>query len=285
MPNAYVTLDVLKGTAGLDITGTAYDSRLLNLIEHISRQVDKYCNRSFYFYLETKTFNGDGSKELFVPDLINLTSLKEDSNQDGTFDTTWAAADYNLVPYNAAPTKEWGFPYTRLEVNTKSNGSQDVFLKDQQNYEIVGTWGYRRVTKDSGINISGTLNSTATSLVMDGSGSGTIEAGMVLVLEQEQVYIPAQAIVGTSVAIERAKNGSTAAAHSTSDINIVEYPGAVVEATFIQTSRLWKRKDSGFASEVGFPETGQVMTFRGALDQDVKALLSPFKKLPLGFPI
>ena len=46
--NAYVTLDILKSGAVLDIAGSEDDGRLLMLLESVSRQVDAYCNRHFF---------------------------------------------------------------------------------------------------------------------------------------------------------------------------------------------------------------------------------------------
>ena len=276
MPNAYVSVDTLKGTGALNISGTAYDGRLLAISEAVSRQVDRYANREFFPKTEVKVFDGNGKNELFIPDLVAVGTLKEDTNLDGTFETGWATTDYDLEPANASPTADWGGPYRRLVVNLKSNGSQDVFLKERRNYQLTGTWGYRQVTKDSARN--GTLaDGTTGTLTLDGSASA-LEVGQTVQIESEWCYVTA--IAGTAATVERAKNGSTGTAHTGKDVLIVQYPGPVSEAVLIQVARLWKRKDSGFATEIGMPETGQITVFRG-LDSDVKELLSPFRKIPV----
>lgn len=279
--NAYVTVNTLKGTGALNISGTAYDARLRRLAENVSRQIDRYCNRVYYFFTATRTFDGDGSTELFVPDLVSVTSLKEDSNDDGTFDKTWGGSDYILYPLNAQPTAEWGRPYSRIQVSLKTGGTQDVFLGAQKNYEIVATWGYRQYTEDSGRN--GTLaDGTATSMTLDGSASA-LEVGQTILIGTEQVYVTATA--GTAATVIRAVNGSTGTAHTNVDCDITKYPGPVEEAAFIQTARLWRRKDSGFAQTVGMPETGQETVWRGGLDADVKDLLNGYRKPAIGWPI
>ena len=111
MPNTYLNVQTFKGTAALNVTSTAYDGRLLLLLEHVSRQVDRFCNRQFYSLTETRDFNGPGGTTLLCGDAVALSSLKEDTNQDGTFETTWATSDYHLWPYNANPTAEWGPPH------------------------------------------------------------------------------------------------------------------------------------------------------------------------------
>lgn len=281
MSNAYLTLDTLKGTGALNIAGTAYDARLLSLIENVSRQVDKETNRHFFFETGTKFFDGDGGQELFIPDLISIDTFKEDSNNDGTMETSWATTDYLLEPHNARPTNENGRPYTRIRVSPKTGGTQDVFQKDIKNYELSGTWGFRQVTKDSSRN--GTLaDGTTGTLVFDGS-TANIEIGQTLLIDSEQTYV--KSISGTAAQVDRAVNGSNGTAHTNKDCLIVQYPGEIVEAIFIQASRLWKRKDSGFASQVGFPETGQLTVFQGALDKDMIALISPYKKIALGMGV
>jgi hypothetical protein len=61
MGNAYVSLTTLKASGGLDIAGTAYDDRLVQLLENVSREVDRYVDRYFYFV------QGEARKELHVP--------------------------------------------------------------------------------------------------------------------------------------------------------------------------------------------------------------------------
>jgi len=283
MANSYVSLPTVRGTGALDLgTGTALDRRLLLLIEDVSRGVDRFSNRQFFILEEQRQYDGDGKDELLVSDLIAVGTLEEDSNADGTFNTVWNAADYRLWPYNAAPTSSWGRPYSKLVVNTASDGTQDIFQKGQRNYRVTGTWGYTNVTVDSGRNGSDTLDSTSTELVLTGGTNGTfIEVGHTLFLNDEQMYVTSASSGATAVTVERGVNGSTATAHPTSDVNVVQYPGPITEAVIMQTSRLCKRKDSAFATEIGFPESGQMMVFRG-LDPDVKQFLLPYRRLPVG---
>ena len=283
MPNSYITLDTLKGTAALNIgTGTGYDNRLLELAESVSREMDRHMNRHFYYLIETRYFDGNGKNTLPVSDLISINTLKEDDNLDGTFDVTWGTNDYFLYPLNAAPTSTWGHPYNELIVSNKSNGTQDVFIKGQRNYEIAGTWGYQKVKLDSGRN--GTLaSSTGTSLTLSDGTVGTMfSGGQTLLIDDELLYVTLEPdSTSTAVTVNRAVNGSTGTAHTDKDVNIMQYPRPIIEAVFIQVARLWKRKDSGFASEIGFPATGQLMILKG-IDSDVKELIKGYKKAVFG---
>jgi len=281
MNNSYLDLQTIKDQGGFNLsTGTALDKRMLMLLENVSREVDLWCNRFFYYEIATLTFDGPGGGTLRVPDLISLSSVKEDNNLDGTFDTTWGFDDYILYPLRASPTSTSGKarPYTHLQVSDKSNGTQDEFIREQNNYQLVGTWGFQKVTSDSGLN--GTLaDATATSMVLTGSATGTIEPGHTCLIDDELVYVITTS--GTAATVSRAINNTVGTAHTNKSVNLIRFPGAIQEAVLIQTARMWKRKDSGYADTIGLAETGQVVTWAGGLDQDVKALITPYRKVPI----
>ena len=279
MTNAYADLSTLKSSGVLNITGTGYDTRLLDLLEACSRLIDRYCNRHFYVLVATRKFDGDGATSLIVPDLISVTSLKTDDNKDRTFETTWAATDYLLYPTNAEPTKAWGRPYIRALVDTEA-GNEDVFTAGMQTVQIDGKWGYREVTDDSGADINEGAQYSATDTTLTVTDGTKFAVGQTLLIDSEQLYI--SAISTNDLTVIRGVNGTTAASHADStDISIFRYPGSVVEACLMQCSRLWKRKDSGFASTTGLPQTGTFGVFRG-MDPDVKQLLNPYRKLSVG---
>ena len=86
MANGYVDWATFQGTAGLNLgTGTTYLKRIIAISEDVSRAVDRYCDRHFYYVVRTVDFDGDGSTSMIVPDLISVSTLKEDTNFDGTF--------------------------------------------------------------------------------------------------------------------------------------------------------------------------------------------------------
>ena len=89
--------------------GSGDDDELFQLLIAVSDWVDHYCNRHFYPRTQTLEFDGGGG-QLLVPDLISVTSLKEDSNSDLSFDTTWATTDYWLIAYNSEPTSSGAHP-------------------------------------------------------------------------------------------------------------------------------------------------------------------------------
>ena len=143
MTNAYADLTTLKSAGVLNITGTGYDTRLRELLETVSRLIDRYCNRHYYVLVTTRKFDGDGGTDLVVQDMISVTSLKTDDNKDRTFETTWAATDYLLYPANAEPTKVWGGPYTRVLVDLEA-GNEDVFTQGSRPSRLMVSGGTER---------------------------------------------------------------------------------------------------------------------------------------------
>ena len=124
MANAYANLKTIKSVSLLDIAGSSHDSRLLELLEDVSRWVDQHCNRHFFSLQATRAFDVEGgSSRLLVPDLIRITALKSDSDGDNRFEMAWASGDYRLYPLNAEPNQPWGRPYSRIEVGSGGGGS------------------------------------------------------------------------------------------------------------------------------------------------------------------
>ena len=284
MRNTYLTLDALKSTGGLNITGTAYDSRLLILLENVSRQVDRYTNRVFYPWSGTQMFSGDGSTSMLVPDLISVTTLKEDENEDGTFELTWAGSgtggtDFFLEPFENQPSstiEQIAKPFTKISVNPHSNGTQDEFIQSVRNYEVVGTWGYSHVQRDFGNVASGSLGGSG-SITLTTAGTAH-EVGQLLLIDSEWIYVKA-VTTGTLLTVDRGVNGSTPTIHASGTAVLqVIFPGPVQEAVRIQAARLWKRNESAFSNLLGMDQTGQIAVFQGGLDGDVKALLHPYRK-------
>ena len=234
---------------------------------------------AIYALTATLVFDGDEGTELVVPDLISVTSLKTDDNKDRTFETTWAATDYLLYPANAQPTKEWGRPYSRVLVDTEA-GTEDVFTQGLQTVEIVGNWGYRDVTEDSGADVNEAAAFSATDTTLTVTDGAKFAVAQTILIDSEQMYITA--ISTNDLTVTRGVNGTTAASHNdSSDVSIYKYPGPVVEACLIQAARLWKRKDSSYSARVGLPQTGTFQAQRGP-DADARQLLSPYRKSAVG---
>ena len=280
MSNAYVTVESLKGSAVLPASGSNIDARLRDLSEGISREVDKFLKRPMYARTGTFFFSGNGKRQLLTPDIISVTSIKEDNNNDGTFNITWDANDFHLAPFNVDPTSTYDAqPYRKIEVNRNSKGTQDVFQRGQRNYEIIGTFGYSASVQDVGASASADFNASTTTFDVDAQ---TVEVGMTIQIGSEQMYVLDKPSTGTSISVERGVNNTVAASFgSGAGINVYIYPEPITEAVIGQVSRIFARQQAKWANELGLPETGQIQVFRGdnKLDPDIRALIAGYKKL------
>lgn len=210
MANSYADLTTLKSAGVLNISDTSLDARLLALLEDVSPWIDNYCNRHFYVLEAARRFDGPGGQELAVPDLISVTTLRTDEDQDRVFEVTWGSGDYLLYPLNAEPQQPWGRPYVRVLVDSDA-GSKTAFPWGKSTVEINGQWGFREVVEDSGadINEGGTFGSGDTTLtVTDGS---KFAVGQTVLIESEQLYLTS--VSTNDLTVERGVNGTTAASH------------------------------------------------------------------------
>lgn len=244
--------------------GSDDDDELFQLLLAVSDWVDHYCNRHFYPRAETLVFDGQGTTQLLMPDLISITSLKEDTNGDLTFNETWAASDYWLQPYNASPSQHWGNRYTAVKTRREGNKSGG-FTAGERNIQIAGVWGYIQFAEDSGTDLNDASMTTTKSTVAVDDGT-QFAVGQTVMIGTEQMLVTA--ISGNDLTVNRALNGTTAAAHAdNSDINILRWPASVERATLVQTARIWTRAAD---FEPFFVDAD--------VDTDVRLLLEPYRK-------
>ena len=262
--NAYVTLDLLKSGAVLNVTGAGDDGRLLMLLESVSRQVDAYCNRHFFTLRRGVALDGDGSTALRIPDLVSVDrdGLATDEDGDRVFESVWEASDYLLHPANADPEggHDLSSPYTWVMVDTEA-GSRSVFTAGMRRVRIAGEWGYWRRMRRATESVAAAVGAKSSEMTV--SGGKDVEAGHTLLVGSEQIYVRSRS--ADRLGVLRGVNGTKAAAHGAgAGIGIYQYPGPVSEAVIMQASRLWKREDSGFA---------------GGLDPDAANMLSPYRRM------
>ena len=99
--NGYCSLADVKAAARL--TDDLEDELLELSIESASREIDSYTERVFY------STGGTPVARVYIPqdiylvetdDIVSVTSIKSDSNGNGTFDVTWETTDFQLEPLN-----------------------------------------------------------------------------------------------------------------------------------------------------------------------------------------
>lgn len=136
LTNGYCSVLELKARlleSNLDLqSDTTNDSQFESIIEAASRWIDGDRMREFYATTATRCFTAITPSRCKIDDLISLTSLKTDSADDGTFETTWETTDYKLFPLN-------GGCYT--EINTRLSSRYEFPLYDGA-VQVTGSFGY-----------------------------------------------------------------------------------------------------------------------------------------------
>jgi len=140
--NGYATLAQVK--AAMRITDSVDDDLLETAIESASRQIDGHCERRFYTTATTRIYTPNDSFVCEIDDLVSITSLKTSSDVDGSFDTTWAASDYQLEPLNAI-AGGMDVSYTQI----RATGDYLFPLSGgEATVQVVGTFGWASVPSD-----------------------------------------------------------------------------------------------------------------------------------------
>lgn len=136
----------------LGITAAINEWQLDQAIKAASRAIDNYCQRRFWLDPEpvAQTFKPKGLTELEIDDDIGSTSglvIATDASGDGTFETTWAPGDYQLLPVNAPNAWPEPKPWTGI----RAVGSKvfpwlvNTWLTRLDRVQITAAWGWPAV--------------------------------------------------------------------------------------------------------------------------------------------
>ena len=139
LTNAYATLAQVKAALRIPSADTVDDALLEMAIESGSRAIDGYANRSFFSSgTAVRVFTPNDSFVTEIDDLISLTTLKTMTDDDSTFDTTWAATDYQLEPLNGRADGLTS-PYTSIRAVGDYLFSQ---FEQEATVQVTGVWGW-----------------------------------------------------------------------------------------------------------------------------------------------
>jgi len=142
LTNAYCSLADVK--AALRIADTLDDVLLETSINSASRLIDNYCNRSFYqgaSSSEVRYYATSDPYQIWIDDLVSLTSLDTDNNGDKTYETNWVATDYELAPINGLSNGFYS-PYTGI----RAIGGQTFPVADLESaVRVTGRFGWSSV--------------------------------------------------------------------------------------------------------------------------------------------
>jgi hypothetical protein len=169
----------------LDLPGVKRESQVLGFIRSASEWIDNNLGQ-FLPSTETKRFDGNGRRELWIDPILTLTEIVVD-------ETTLASTDYLLYPRQRC----WGNgPYDRLHVDPDAVNLSS-FTRELDVIKITGSWGLYDVTQPTGATVASQTD-TATSLVV--SNAGAISPGCLLLIGSEQELVTATGAASDSTA-------------------------------------------------------------------------------------
>ena len=117
------------------------DETVEDALEAASRSIDNYCNTQFWQTAAgaTRVFDTCDSWSLRIGDAVAVTQVATDTNSDGTFETIWAATDFQLLPLNPAMAPEQE-PYT--EIRAIGAFTFPAATRRLGLIRVTGTWGW-----------------------------------------------------------------------------------------------------------------------------------------------
>ena len=145
--NGYCTQNQLKAFVGIPTSDSQDDDLLDDAINAASRQIDAFCGRQFYADGSTsarKFFTNDLYR-LRVDDISTTTGLvvKYDDDDDGTYETTVSASEFQVLPINGVVGGIQGNPFYIVELISDGNHEWPLdFSSNRPRAEITAKWGY-----------------------------------------------------------------------------------------------------------------------------------------------
>lgn len=155
LTNAYITVDELRDRTRDQ--HSAYVEEYETAINAASRTIDLYCGRYFYASptATAKLFRPNETDLCWVPDIYTSTGLivETDFDQDGTFEITWAASDYQLEPFELSNGRPWekisAVAAKEFPVPGLNSTSYGTFRRSRRAcVRITAKWGWAAVPEN-----------------------------------------------------------------------------------------------------------------------------------------
>lgn len=141
----YAILAELQARLG-GVASTEFDSAMTNALTVASRGIEHVCRRQFNKATSAtaRIFYPDASYLANVDDFWTTASLviATDQGDDGTYETTWAASDYQLEPLNGVVDGESGWPYWIIRAVA---GRDFPTSSKRAPLQVTAQWGWTAV--------------------------------------------------------------------------------------------------------------------------------------------
>jgi hypothetical protein len=139
----YHTLAELKTRLGISDNT---DNDALNAASaSASRNIEKYCRRQFNDAgsASARVYYPLTSRKVLVDDFWTTTGqvLETDTDDDGAYETVWAATDYINMPLNGVRDGVSGWPYWEI----KAVESEYFYNGHRPSVQLTARWGWQSV--------------------------------------------------------------------------------------------------------------------------------------------
>ena len=261
MPHTYASVADLDNFI-VDNGGTVLNSQPANVIarklavlESSSRRVDAFCDRSrfgsgFGPRLGTNRYTVRGRSLWLADDLLAITAtVTATDTVNGTATNIVDETDY--LKHTGEDYEST--PYRQLTIHEGSSSDWGVATRGNS---VPGKWGYQ----DSRLTLTPTVNEAldTSETGIDVTATTDLSAGLTLLLDSEQVYI--RSISSLTLTVDRAVNGTTAAAHNTGiAIARYQYPSEVTDTTLRIALKRWAARGAGADGGDGAFDMGAVV--------------------------
>ena len=239
--NCYATITDLAARVS---DAGSYVAQSLAILAAVSREIDAHCGRGFFTRIESRDFDVLHCGRVAIDDCLGLTGAGADSEGDETWDgEAWVeGTDYSLEPRNSWPRRMFVPMF---------NGRYSLSVRNRY-LRLTGTWGYSDGESADpwrepvGGNAT-VATETGTTLTLSAAG---VQAGMTLLVENEQMFVIAVAEDGLSATVRRGLNGTRAAAHAAKAGYRALYPPVVIDvAANVAAQRFKSLNPVDFKSE------------------------------------
>lgn len=280
----YVHRDALKRALSIDASTTGRHEALDAAAEGVARLFDKHVGFGFHPVIATRDYTAERTTCLPLDyPLLSLDALRTDSSGNASFGTTLATDQYDLAPWNA-PSESPPQPYWRVELRSSATGTLPA---NRRGVRIVGTWGYydQRTTSTSKL----TTGCDSATNRLEFSGATALHPGQTIRLEDEQLTVLRNGLSGSdtattsgSVYVERARNGTVAAAHASGVLaQLYTYP-VIERAALYQAEQDYRAEDAPLGVAGGGEIGTQRPVMAGGLHPFCRRMLDPFRMPVVG---
>ena len=272
--NSYTTpAQFLRWTTPIDTDPDWGDDTVIaSIMEAVARYMDAQCNRVFFPFVETKSFDVPDERGLYLDDdLLEIISI---TNGDGD---TVTSTYYNLIPANI---------YPKDEIRIKEGSAVTWVNSDtetEQVIDVLAIWGYRERYTVEGWTTGGTLGAaitTTTALTITPTAGHTLEAGHIIKIDNEIMIVDTTSSASIAL-LRRGDNGSTAATHTNGTTMYIWNPQPDIALAHRQISQNVYRRFSGSnasADENIVTASGVIITPRD-VPVIAKQTLSRYRKI------